>query len=94
MVSKIYFLIMHMCLSTYVYVHVSTVPAESRKGLWIPWSWSCGLPDMTAGNQTLVLYRGLDHSQLLNHFSMMDIPQLFSGTKLCNLEENGDDHMK
>lgn len=29
-----------MCMCAYVYVRINAVPAETKRGLWIPWSWS------------------------------------------------------
>lgn len=54
----------------------------------------CGLLNMGAGNRPLVLCGSSSQSQLLNHLSTVDIPQLFRRTKLYQLKENEHNHIK
>lgn len=86
-----------MSMCAYVYVHINAVSAVTEEGYGSPGAGAtggCGLLNMSAENQTLVLCGSSSQSQLLNHLSTMDIPQLFRRPKVYQLKENGHNHIK
>lgn len=55
-----------------MFVYLSIMPKEAKRGWWIPWSRSCRwllAPDMGAIKQTCVLWESNIYTLLGNHLS-------------------------